>query len=68
MPEDKPREGWISIMNSKKYHYVIGNMTVCKKFLYLGKEIDGPWTGKTGDDDCKACVKFLQKRDEKNAS
>lgn len=66
MSEEPPkRQGWISILNSKKYHYVENNSTLCKKFLYLGYEFQGLWTGKFTNDDCSGCVKVLQKRDLK---
>lgn len=58
--------GWVSLLNSKKYHFVEKRQTLCKKFLYLGNDYQGQWTGKSTPDDCSGCVKALQKRDSKN--
>ena len=54
-------EGWVSLSNSRKFHYVIDKMTLCKKFLYMGNTFEGVWTGNATTDDCAACVKNLQK-------
>jgi hypothetical protein len=56
-------EGWVTLQNSRKYHYVVDKMTLCKKFMYLGDAYDGEWTGKFTDDDCAGCIKQLQRRD-----
>jgi len=33
--------------------------------MYLGSDLQGPWTGKSNEEDCAACVKALQKKDKK---
>lgn len=61
------REGWISILNSRKYHYCINGETVCRQFMYLGNDYQSVWNGKFTKEDCTKCIKFLQKREIKNA-
>ena len=56
-------EGWIAIINSRKYHYCINGKTLCRKFMYLGSDYQNKWNGKFTNDDCSGCVKALQKRD-----
>lgn len=64
MSDPQPiREGWVGISNSRKFHYVEKNTTLCGKFLYLGSAFSGLWTGSFTKDDCSKCVAVLQKRD-----
>lgn len=48
-------EGWGQPLNSKKFHYFVGGMSLCRKWAYFGKELE------LGEDDhsanCAACKK-----------
>lgn len=63
-PEERPMANelqWKQLSNSKKPHLFQNGRSLCGKFLYLGNDYDGPWTGKTNSDDCAGCVKKAQK-------
>lgn len=55
----KSSEGWVSLINSRKYHYVRGGMSLCRKFMYLGASFE-PDTGTVNKNDCAACAKKLR--------
>ena len=49
-------EGWVSLLNSPKWHYIRDGMSLCRKWVYFGKEFsdcDAPNT----PTDCKTCRK-----------
>lgn len=48
---------WKLLSNSKKAHLFVGGRSLCNKFMYLGKDHDGPWKGTGNSGDCAACVK-----------
>ena len=62
MPENK--EGWTWLSNSPKWHYFVDGRSLCKRFMLFGNakldqgQDDSP-------DNCKACMKALQKRRDK---
>lgn len=56
---ERPR--WKQLLNAKKPHLFVGGRSLCNKYMFLGTDYDGPWTGRVNDDDCKACVKAAQK-------
>lgn len=58
----KPTEGWGWPINSRKAHYYIGGMSLCRKWMMLGGNLE------QGNDDsadnCKACKTKLAKRNK----
>lgn len=56
-----PSEGWAWPSNSRKAHYFVGGRSLCAKWRWLHKGglDDTPYTG---PDDCKECVRKLNKR------
>ena len=59
-------QGWVTLINSRKYHYFNGSRSLCCKFLYLGSEYD-PDDGKPSKNDCAECRKRLIKIQTENA-
>lgn len=57
-------EGWVSLLNSKKFHYVRDGRTLCGKFLYLGGAFT-PDAGWHNPDDCPKCSKSLRAKQSK---
>jgi hypothetical protein len=56
----KPK--WKQLSNSMKPHLFIKGRSLCNKWLYLGQDFDGPWTGNVNAMDCKGCVAVAEKR------
>lgn len=62
------QEGWTYLINSPKWHYFVGNRSICSRFMLLslpeleqGKE-ESP-------DNCKACkTKLLKRKSKKELS
>ena len=61
MITDAPKltEGWISLLNSRKFHYARHGVTLCRKFMYLGSTFSKD-TGKDSQDDCAECRRKLR--------
>jgi hypothetical protein len=59
-------QDWVTLLNSRKYHYCIGSRALCGKYLYVGNEYD-PDNGKPSKDDCAECRKRLDKITAENA-
>lgn len=58
---DDIKEGWGFPGNSRKAHYFVDYMSLCRKWLFKGSlEVD---TGKTSPDDCAICRKKLEAKD-----
>ena len=57
----KEKEGWTWLTNSKKWHYFIDGRSLCGRFMVLGRpELEQG--NNNSSDNCKACVKKLEKR------
>jgi hypothetical protein len=59
---DTLSEGWVNLMNARKYHYVRAGMALCRKWAYLGREFAGHAFGAAGprQDDCAACWRAIE--------
>lgn len=58
------REGWIGVINGRKWHYVIGDRALCGMVILFGK----PELGEDeSPDNCKGCRRKLIKRREEAA-
>ncbi len=59
---EKPTEGWGWPFNSRKAHYYVGGMSLCRPWMMLGGNVE------QGNDDspdnCKTCTTKLKKRNE----
>lgn len=52
------REGWVSLMNSRKYHYARDGETLCGRYMYLGNSFEEDGQMNTPKkDDCLTCWK-----------
>ncbi len=60
----KLTEGWGWPLNSKKAHYFVGGRALCMKWLFFG---DCQMGNDNSPDNCKACVKRLEKEGTKLA-
>lgn len=61
--ETKLTEGWQAekVHTQRIYHYIVGTFSLCRKLGFYTGELM-PDTGKPGREDCKACVRLLEKR------
>ena len=55
-------EGWGFPLNSHKAHYFVGPVSLCSKWMFVGKLEPA---GKKSPDDCKVCTRKLAERMEK---
>jgi hypothetical protein len=56
--EDKNKEGWTWLFNSKKWHYFRENKSLCGGFMLLGRPRLEQGNN-TSPDNCKRCLKKL---------
>jgi hypothetical protein len=54
------KEGWTWLINSTKWHYFKDRQSLCGKFLLLGN-IELEQGNDNSPDNCKACIKKLEK-------
>jgi hypothetical protein len=59
MADMNPDEGWGFPMLSKKAHFFRNGISVCGRWMFMGK-LDAE-TGVRSPDDCKACTKKVLK-------
>lgn len=54
------REGWVAMLNTRKWHYIVDTKSLCGGWMYLGSRFE------QGNDDspdnCKKCVHKLKVR------
>lgn len=53
------RRGWFWPLNSRKAHYFVGGISLCRRMMCFSNDLDD--SGATGPDDCAACSKALAK-------
>lgn len=59
-----PTEGWVTLVNSRKFHYVRDGRSLCKGWAYLGATFDsddGKLGGAPQRGDCAACWRARKK-------
>lgn len=61
MEENQLKEGWVTLSNSPKFHYVVEGKSLCNRWMYLGSDFSAD-DGVENKDDCKACRKAFLKR------
>lgn len=54
------RTGWGWPMLSRKAHYFVDGVSLCRKWMFTGEVSGDP--DKPGADDCKDCVRRAAKR------
>ena len=54
-------EGWARPLNSRKYHYFKEGRSLCGNWLFLSKDLSPDDPANDSKDDCKACMKKIQK-------
>ena len=59
----KPTEGWTYLYNSPKWHYFRGGRALCKRWMTFGNDFEQG--NDTSPDNCKGCVKVLEKEQVK---
>lgn len=50
------KSGWAKPANSRKWHYFVGGMALCGRWMYSG-EVDETSIPSSGPDDCAACAR-----------
>jgi hypothetical protein len=62
-----PKEGWTYLYNSPKWHYFREGRSICKRWMTLGNpELEQG--NDNSKDNCKACIKALEKERAKAAA
>lgn len=56
-------EGWAWPSNSRRWHYFVGSLSLCNKWMFTGP-LQGDFSGVDRSDDCLVCSKRLVKRQE----
>jgi len=57
-------EGWVFLINSKKWHYFVDGESLCSGWMYWGKSLDDFQKGNNDSpDNCAKCKKKLLARD-----
>lgn len=58
--ENSTIEGWVGLLNTKKWHYFINGRSLCRKWMYLGTLYEQG--NDNSPDNCAACKKKLKER------
>ena len=53
-------EGWAFVANSRKAHYMVGSMALCRKYGFYFGPLEP--AGKPSPDDCVQCSRLLAQR------
>jgi len=66
MAEKEQKEGWGFPNNSRKAHYFVDSMSLCRRYgFYYG---DLELGNNNSPDNCSVCAKLLAKREEAHSS
>lgn len=58
-------EGWAFPANSRKAHYMVGSMVLCRKYGFYFGPLEP--AGKPSPDDCAQCSRLLAERQASSA-
>lgn len=56
---NKPKEGWKWLTNSTKWHYFRDGRSLCRRWMTFGTIFEQG--NNNSPDNCKACIKALEK-------
>lgn len=59
------KTGWVFAANFTKAHYIKDGMSLCKRWMFLGKIYEDEQSDKQLKDDCKSCWRLLEKEQAK---
>jgi hypothetical protein len=55
----KPRQGWGWPINSRKAHYFVDGLSLCRKMMYLGSQLEEG--NDESEDNCAGCKERLRR-------
>lgn len=57
-----PREGWVSLLNTRKDHYIVDDRSLCGRWGFLGKSDRLAPDAGPNPNDCRECRRKLERR------